>query len=108
MRKYIEDTYNVTVDLDTTEGSAYIYGQDGRSVAAAAKLVQDIAVLIKEGDTVTATVQSVMDFGALVTINRAQQALLHISDLTYDPAILRNTAFDVLQVGQRYHVKVLN
>ena len=106
MKRYMEELYNVTIDLDTAEGVAYIHGQDGMNVAACSKLVQDIAVLVKEGDTVTATVTSVMDFGLLVTINRAQQALLHISDLSHDTALLRKPTTDLVKPGQRFNVKV--
>lgn len=106
MKKYMEELYNVTIDLEHTEGAAYVYGQDGNAVAACGRLVQDIAVLVKEGDTVTATIMAVMDYGAFVTINRAQQALLHISELSHDNTLLRTPTADIIKVGQRFNVKV--
>ncbi len=106
MKAYMEELYNVTVDLQSSEGSAYIFGKDGAAVAACAKLVQDIAVLVKEGDTVTATIQAVLDYGAVVTINRAQQALLHATELTHDKDLFRKSPGEMIKVGQRFNVKV--
>jgi polyribonucleotide nucleotidyltransferase len=106
MLRYMEELYNVTLDLNTQEGVAYIFGPDATNVAACSKLVQDIAVLVKEGDTVTATVTSVMDYGMVVTINRAQQALLHVSDLSHDQALLRKPVAALVKPGQRFNVKV--
>jgi polyribonucleotide nucleotidyltransferase len=106
MLRYMEELYNVTVDLNTQDGVAYIFGPDAANVAACSKLVQDIAVLVKEGDTVTATVTSVMDYGMVVTINRAQQALLHISDLSHDQTLLRKPVASLVKLGQRFNVKV--
>eukprot|EP00598_Pedospumella_elongata_P008934 CAMPEP_0184985228 /NCGR_PEP_ID=MMETSP1098-20130426/14003_1 /TAXON_ID=89044 /ORGANISM="Spumella elongata, Strain CCAP 955/1" /LENGTH=1061 /DNA_ID=CAMNT_0027509305 /DNA_START=44 /DNA_END=3229 /DNA_ORIENTATION=+ len=106
MKTYMEELFNVTIDLDTTEGAAYIFGKDGAAVAACAKLVQDIAVLVKEGDTVTATIQAVLDYGAVVTINRAQQALLHATELTHDKDLFRKSPSEMIKVGQRFNVKI--
>lgn len=106
MKEYMEELYNVSISLDSP-GKAYIYGADAASVAACSKLVQDIAVLVKEGDTVSATVSSVLDYGVIVTINRAQQALLHVHELSHDTALLKRPTVELVQVGQRFHVKVL-
>lgn len=106
MLKYMEELFNVKLDLSTQDGVAYIFGEDAANVAACSKLVQDIAVLVKEGDTVTATVTSVMDYGMVVTINRAQQALLHISDLSHDQALIRKPVASLVRPGQRFNVKV--
>jgi polyribonucleotide nucleotidyltransferase len=106
MRKFMEDLYEVEIDMDR-EGVAYIHGKNGQKVAACAKLVQDIGVIVKEGDTVSATVTSVLDYGVVVTINRAQQAILHQVELTHDPALLQKHSMGgLLKAGQRLDVKV--
>jgi len=69
-------------------------------------LIQDIAVLINEGDIVNATVTSVQEFGCLVAINRAQTAILHISELSHDPMLLKHSMEEMHTVGQRFTVKV--
>lgn len=106
MKQYMEELYDVTLDVDSTPGKAYIYGKDAANVAACSKLVQDIAVLVKEGDTVSATVSSVLDYGVIVTINRAQQALLHVSELSHDSALLKRPTAELVKIGQRFNVKV--
>lgn len=106
MKEYMEDLYEVSINLNDTPGKAYIFGKDAASVAACSKLVQDIAVLVKEGDTVSATVSSVLDYGVIVTINRAQQALLHLSELSHDSALLKRPVAELVKLGQRFNVKV--
>ena len=69
-------------------------------------LVQDIAVIVKEGDKVSATVTAIQEFGCLVAINRAQTAILHISDLTHDPMLLKCPMDELLHIGQRFSVEV--
>jgi small subunit ribosomal protein S1 len=58
---------------------------------------------IKEGDTVNATVRSLMDFGAFVDLGGVD-ALLHVSDIAWSRV---NKAADVLEPGQHIDVKVL-
>jgi len=69
-------------------------------------LVQDLAVIVKEGDKVSATVTGIQEFGCLVAINRAQTAILHISDLTHDPMLLKRPMDELLHIGQRFSVEV--
>jgi predicted RNA-binding protein with RPS1 domain len=77
-------------------------------VSDAKMLVQDLVVVVKEGDVYAAEVVDVKDFGAVVKIARAKEALLHISELTHDPQLLKkNTLAELLAVGQRLEVKVL-
>ena len=106
MLKYMQELYQVTIDLDT-EAMAYIYGTDAGNVAACSRLVQDIAILVKVGDTVSATIAQVMDYGVIVTINRAQQAILHISELSHDATLLKRPVNELVKVGQRLNVKVM-
>jgi len=58
---------------------------------------------IKEGDTVTGTVRSLMEYGAFVDIGGID-ALLHVSDISWGRV---NKPADVLSVGQQVEVKVL-
>jgi len=58
---------------------------------------------IKEGDTITATVRGVMEYGAFVDLGGID-ALLHVGDISWGRI---NKPGDVLSVGQQIEVKVL-
>jgi predicted RNA-binding protein with RPS1 domain len=57
-------------------------------------------------DVFAAEVIDVKDFGAVVKIARAQEALLHVSELTHDAALLKKPITDLVAVGQRLDVQV--
>jgi small subunit ribosomal protein S1 len=58
---------------------------------------------IKEGDSITGTVRSLMEYGAFVDLGGID-ALLHVSDISWGRV---NNPADVLSVGQQIEVKVL-
>jgi small subunit ribosomal protein S1 len=58
---------------------------------------------MKEGDTLTATVRSLTDYGAFVDLGGVD-ALLHVSDIAWARV---SKAADVLAIGERVEVKVL-
>ena len=58
---------------------------------------------IKEGDTVTGTVRSLMEYGAFVDLGGID-ALLHVGEISWSRI---NKPADVLSVGQQIEVKVL-
>src|SRR5246500_4991473 len=58
---------------------------------------------IKEGDTVTGTVRSLMEYGAFVDLGGID-ALLHVGEISWSRI---NKPADVLSVGQQVEVKVL-
>jgi small subunit ribosomal protein S1 len=58
---------------------------------------------IKEGDTLTGTVRSLMEYGAFVDLGGVD-ALLHVGDISWSRI---NKPADVLSVGQQLEVKVL-
>jgi small subunit ribosomal protein S1 len=58
---------------------------------------------IKEGDTLTGTVRSLMEYGAFVDLGGVD-ALLHVGDISWGRI---NKPTDVLSVGQQLEVKVL-
>ena len=58
---------------------------------------------IKEGDTLTGTVRSLMEYGAFVDLGGVD-ALLHVGDISWARV---NKPADVLSVGQQLEVKVL-
>jgi polyribonucleotide nucleotidyltransferase len=91
---------------DDEVGVVYIYGQNARYVHEARKLIEDIAVTVKEGDTLQGTIVDVRDYGAIVQINRGQQALLHLYDITYDNDLLKRPMEEILLKGHRLDLQV--
>eukprot|EP00605_Chrysophyceae_sp_TOSAG23-4_P001824 GSChrysophyteH1.ASY1.ANO1.2014.1 assembled CDS len=97
------------VNVDTTiDGSAYIFGQNAQAVDEARMLVQDIVTEVSTGDKLTAEVVDIRDFGAMVKVTRAQEALLHISELSHDKEITQRPVSEVLRIGQHLDVEVLS
>ena len=105
MIRYIESTFDVTIDT-TTEGVAYIYGQSHHGVSEAELLVQDLVLDPKEGDNYLAEVTEVKDFGCVVRLTRAQEALLHISELTSSEILRKKGVSELVALGQRIRVQV--
>ena len=67
-----------------TNIQAYIFGKDAKSVTSAATLVQDLVGEINIGDVYIGEILELKDMGALVKLTRAQEALLHISELVHN------------------------
>ena len=90
------------IKLDTAEEDVVV---DRRAVAEeeerAAK--EQRYSQLKEGDTVTGTVRSLMEYGAFVDVGGVD-ALLHVSDIAWSRV---NNPADVLSVGQSVDAKIL-
>ena len=82
MKGYMETYYDVQIFLEDPD-MVYVYGLDKYKVEACKQLIEDIAVIVKEGDEINVTVSSILDYGVIVTLNRAQQALLHLIGTVY-------------------------
>ena len=107
MIKFIEETYKCSVQF-REEGVVYVYGENEVEVDEACLFIKELVCNINENDVFHGQVVEVKDYGALVKITRAQIALLHISELTHDPELLKKPVSELVAVGQRLQVKVLN
>ena len=107
MIKFIEETYKCTVQF-REEGVVYVYGEYEAELYEACLFIKELACNINENDVFNGQVVEVKDYGALIKITRAQIALLHISELTHDPELLKKPVSELVAVGQRLQVKVLN
>ena len=87
-----------------------LFGSDAACVYEATSLVQDLVGGIKEGNVYNAQVVEVKDFGALVQLSRAQEAILHISEIvdSDDDEFADLSVADILTVGQNINVKVIH
>ena len=71
-------------------------------------MVQDLVGGVKEGSVYNAEIIEIKDFGALVRLSRAQEAILHISEINDNEKVSRRFIEDVLCVGQNIDVKVVH
>lgn len=106
MMRYVETTYQCQVDT-REEGRAYIFGANAAMVAEARDLVQDLVGMVSVGSEFLCEVLDIKDFGLMVKLNRAQEALLHMSELTHDLGLLRRPLGELVQVGQRLRCVVI-
>lgn len=106
MLRFIESEYKCRVHRDIP-GEAYIFGKDASYVREAGALVQDLVGDIKEGDTYLGEILEIKDFGALVKLTRAQEAILHISEISHDKNLGRKPVDELLCIGQKVNVQIL-
>lgn len=64
-----------------------------------------VADKIAVGDEIDGTVRRLTDFGAFVEVLPGVEGLVHVSQISWDHV---NQPSDVLKVGQKLHMKVLN
>lgn len=110
MARYIKTKYEVELSIDDeVDGEvarAYIFGRNPALVLQAKSLVEDLVLSVEPGETCMAVVSAVKDFGATVKITRAQEALLHLSELSHDEALLKRPITELVAIGQRFEVQV--
>ena len=80
MINFLKKEFNCDIALEE-EGKVYIFGYDASDVNEATALVQDLVGGVEEGNIYNAEVTEIKDFGALVQLSRAQEAILHISEI---------------------------
>ncbi len=103
MEKLIgQEIHCIIMELDVTEEDVVV---DRRAVAEEESRVARARRYgeIKEGETVTGVVRSLMDYGAFVDIGGVD-ALLHVADISWGRV---NKPADVLSVDQELEVRVL-
>lgn len=111
MARYIKKKFDVELRVDDDEdedelATAYVFGRDPSLVLQAKSLVQDLVLSVAVGEKCMAVVSAVKDFGVTVKITRAQEALLHLSELTHDADLLKRPVAELVAVGQRFEVQV--
>lgn len=109
MLRYIEKTFNCSVDMsdDEEDASVYVFGKSERQVAEARLLIQDLGIYVKERDILIGEVAEIKDFGLVVRINRAQRAILHSSKLSHDTELLKTSLNSIVRLGQKLEVQVI-
>ena len=101
----IIDATGVKIDIEE-DGQVMIYSTDIEKAEQALDMVEDIVREVEVGGIYLGTVTKIMAFGAFVDLGFAgKEGLLHISKISKERI---NKVEDVLHVGDRVTVKVLN
>lgn len=116
MMRYLESNYKIKLTIEDESEMldengfprcvAYLYGAHRQQVHEARRLVQDLACVVKTGDEYEAEVLDIKDYGLVLKLTRAQEAFLHVSELSHDVSVTRKLLGDVVTIGQILNVKV--
>ncbi len=102
INKIIEET-GTQIDIEE-DGSVYVLGVDEEMCRKAIKTIETIAKEIQMDEIYNAKVVRLANFGAFVELLPGKDALLHLSEISYDYV---NKVEDVLEVGDEVIVKVI-
>lgn len=103
MIREIQASTNTSVEIND-DGIVKIAGENEEEVAAAVKMINDIAVDPEPGEIYEGKVVKIADFGAFVNIKTGVDGLVHISELAHER--VKNVT-DVVNEGDIIKVKVL-
>jgi polyribonucleotide nucleotidyltransferase len=100
----LEADTGAKIDIED-DGTVYISCNDYKGAERAKAAVEAIAEDVQVGRIYDGKIISIKDFGAFVELAPGQDGLCHISEL--DDTYVKNVN-DVVQIGQRLRVKVIN
>ncbi|HYH12115.1 MAG TPA: S1 RNA-binding domain-containing protein, partial [Thermomicrobiales bacterium] len=112
MIRSIQDETNTKIDIED-DGTVSIAATDGDSAQEALKRVRDLTeerelIQVNKGEIYTGKVVSIMPYGAFVEVVPGRDGLVHISELSEDPAIRVNQVEDVVNLGDDITVMVID
>ncbi|MCF0135824.1 MAG: polyribonucleotide nucleotidyltransferase [Lachnospiraceae bacterium] len=102
INKIIDET-GTQIDIEE-DGSVYVLGLDEEMCMKAIKTIETIAKEIQMEEIYNAKVVRLANFGAFVELLPGKDALLHLSEISYDYV---NKVEDVLELGDELMVKVI-
>ncbi len=107
MIRAIQDETGTKIDIED-DGSVSIASSDPAGAERAIEKILGLTqeVRIERGDIYTGKVVSVMPYGAFVELVPGKDGLVHISELSEDPAIRVNRVEDIVNVGDEITVMV--
>ncbi|MDP9364475.1 MAG: polyribonucleotide nucleotidyltransferase, partial [Chloroflexota bacterium] len=108
MIRALQDETGTKIDIDD-DGTVSISSADPAGAEAAIQRIMGMTqeLRIERGEIYNGRVVSVMPYGAFVEILPGKDGLVHISELSEDPAIRVNRVEDVLNVGDEITVMVI-
>ncbi|MGC4190074.1 MAG: polyribonucleotide nucleotidyltransferase, partial [Thermomicrobiales bacterium] len=108
MIRSIQEETNSKIDIQD-DGTVTIASPsaEGREAAKAKILGLTTEVKVERGEKYTGKVVTIMPFGAFVEILPGKDGLVHISELSADPAVRVEKVEDVVNVGDEIEVVVI-
>jgi len=92
-------------DIDIEEdGRIFIAGQEKENVEKAAKIIFQLTREYQLGEKVVGRVAKILDFGAIIELDKFHTGLLHISEISNKRI---NKVSDVLKEGEKIEVKII-
>lgn len=109
MIRAIQEETNSKIDIQD-DGTVTISSPsaEGREAAKAKILGLTTEVKVERGEKYTGKVVTIMPFGAFVEILPGKDGLVHISELSPDPAVRVEKVEDVVNVGDEIEVMVID
>ncbi|NCB34151.1 MAG: polyribonucleotide nucleotidyltransferase, partial [Erysipelotrichia bacterium] len=104
INQIIADCDNVKINVEE-DGQVAIYHTSQAMLDKARKIIDDLTKVAKVGDIYDATVTEIRDSFAFVTLFTGTDALLHVSEISWNRTEDIHTA---LHVGNKIQVKVIN
>jgi polyribonucleotide nucleotidyltransferase len=108
MIRSIQEETGTKIDI-AEDGSVNISASNGESADAAKKKILGLTeeLKIERGEIYTGKVTGIQDFGAFVEIVPGRDGLVHISELSDDPAVRVEHVEDVVKIGDELTVMVI-
>lgn len=107
MIRSIQEETGTKIDIED-DGSVSISSTDPKGADEAVRRIQQLTqeIKIERGDLYTGKIVSIMPYGAFVELVPGKDGLVHISELSEDPAIRLNRVEDLFKVGDEITVMV--
>jgi polyribonucleotide nucleotidyltransferase len=108
MIRSLQDETGTKIDIDD-DGTVSIASTDPAGAEKALEKIRGLTqeVRIEKGDIYTGKIVSIMPYGAFVELFPGRDGLVHISELSEDPAIRVNKVEDLFQIGDEITVMVI-
>jgi polyribonucleotide nucleotidyltransferase len=108
MIRSIQEETGTKIDIGE-DGAVSISSANGEGAEAARKKILGLTeeIKIERGEIYTGKVTGIQDFGAFVEIVPGRDGLVHISELSADPAIRVEKVEDVVNIGDELTVMVI-
>ncbi|MGD9713236.1 MAG: polyribonucleotide nucleotidyltransferase [Thermomicrobiales bacterium] len=108
MIRSLQDETGTKIEIQD-DGTVSIAATDPASAEKALEKIRGLTqeFRIEKGDIYTGKIVSIMPYGAFVEVFPGRDGLVHISELSEDPAIRVNKVEDLFQVGDEITVMVI-
>jgi polyribonucleotide nucleotidyltransferase len=108
MIRSLQDETGTKIEIED-DGTVSIASTDPAGAERALEKIRSLTqeFRIEKGDIYTGKIVSIMPYGAFVEIVPGRDGLVHISELSEDPAIRLNKVEDLFQVGDEITVMVI-